>query len=150
MLMALKRFLPVLLFLFTMSMQAQAQFREILYATIHTDSVLSLHIDLLDSAQVFTWHNSAIFIETEVTMSGCPESLLRHVAKDGRYALVSKTAGDKMTIVQTKVRPVLNGPKGSCDEWVKHRIYIPADFVVAGRGDWVRSEPHSKTTLNYE
>jgi hypothetical protein len=142
--------LPLLLLTSLICLQAKAQFREFRYTTVLADSALQLQIRLLDSIEIFPWYNSAVLIETEVNMSGCPESLLRHVAGDGRYTLVGSHTSEKISFVQEKPRGVLNGPKGPCDEVIRHRIYIPADFESAGKGKWTRSEPHSKTTINYD
>lgn len=128
---------------------ANAQVREVLFNSFPADSVTSIKFNMQDSTVIHGWHNSAIFIETEVTMSGCPESLLKHAVGQGRYIVETLREGQKITLKHQHNRPQINYPRGSCTEVVVHRIYLPGDFKMVDPTEWKRSDELSKSTLNY-
>lgn len=127
-----------------------AQFREVIYTSVPADTVTQVKLNLQDSFEIVTWYNSAIFIETRVLMNGCPESLLKHVSKDGRYDLDHLRAETTMTFSQTSDRKVISYPKGTCEEIVKYKFYIPSDFEEVSPTEFIRKSEVSKTTLNYD
>lgn len=129
---------------------AQAQFREVIYTSIPADTATQIKFELSDSFEIVTWYNSALFIETRILMSGCPESLLKHVAEDGRYDLEYLRVESTMTFSQPSLRKVISYPKGACEEVVTYKFYIPADFEQVGPTEFIRKSEVSKTTLNYD
>ena len=129
---------------------AHAQFREVLYTSIPADSVSMIKLELRDSFEVVSWYNSAVFLETRILMGGCPESLLQHVAADGRYNLEYLRLDSIMTFSQSSDRKVISYPKGACEEVVKYKFYIPTDFEQVGPTEFIRKSEVSKTTLNYD
>ena len=139
----------ILINVFIGCVTADAQVREVLFTSFPADSVTSIKFNMQDSTMIHGWHNSAIFIETEVTMSGCPESLLKHAVSQGRYIVEAVREGQKITLKHLPNRPQINYPRGTCTEVVVHRIYLPGDFKMVNPTEWKRSDELSKSTLNY-
>ncbi len=129
---------------------SNAQVREMMFNSFPADSVLQVKFDFQDSLVVHSWHNSAIFIETEVIMTGCPESLLKHAMAKGRYRIEANRMNQTLILKQSELtRAPINYPKGTCDELVLHRIYLPTDFKTQDHLEWHRSDEVSKSTINY-
>ena len=128
---------------------AQGQLRRVLHQSIPADSVAILHLTITDSTTVQTWHNSAIFIESAVSLAHCQEGIFRHVIDKGRYALNAQREGSTMTLVQAvPERAHLTSPQGPCDETIVHRIYIPRGFEAMADGTWQRTTEINRSTLN--
>lgn len=127
-----------------------AQSREVVFTSFPADSVTHLTLEAPDSIVVRTWHNSAIFVESEIILSGCASHILRHTVENGRYALQARREGTRLSVVaQSNDRGGFNTPRGYCEEKVLHRIFIPADFAPDETGGWIRTEEKSRTTINY-
>lgn len=126
-----------------------AQLRQILYTTIPADSILNIRFDLDDEYRVKPWHNSSVFIETEVVLATCQEGVFDHVVAKGRYAIASVSQSPKLIIRQgVPKRAGLTSPKGPCDETIIHRIYVPDDFREVDSQQWSRSENLNRSTIN--
>lgn len=140
----------LMLFLVLQTLDASAQFRETAFSSFPADSMCRVELKIPDSVLVRSWHNSAIFVETEVLMDGCSESTLKHTVSQGRYALLDQRQGPNMVF-----RPAVNRqgglttPRGYCAETVTYRIYLPADFYEESPGVWVREFELNKSTINY-
>jgi hypothetical protein len=138
------------LLLVLQTLQVSAQFRETAFSSFPADSMCRIELQIPDSLVVHSWHNSAIFVETEVLMDGCSESTLKHTVSQGRYALLDQRQGPNMVF-----RPAVNRqgglttPRGFCTETVTYRIYLPSDFYEESPGVWVREFERNKSTINY-
>jgi hypothetical protein len=136
--------------LLSLSYTSQAQVREVLFNSYPADSATSVTFNFQDSLIIYSWHNSAIFIETEVVMTGCPESLLKHAVAKGRYRVDADRADQTLTLKQSELsRAPINYPKGTCEELILHRVYLPTDFKTTDQLEWHRAEEVSKSTINY-
>lgn len=129
---------------------SNAQVREVLFTSYPADSAMMVTCNFQDSILIYSWHNSAIFIETEVVMSGCPESLLKHAIAKGRYRIDADRVDQTLTLKQSELsRAPINYPKGTCEEMILHRIYLPTDFKTKDQQEWHRTDEVSKSTINY-
>lgn len=138
------------LLLFLQSFPVQAQFRETVFSSFPADSVSRIELRIPDSLVLRSWHNSAVFVETEVLMDGCSESTLKHTVSLGRYALLDQREGTGIVFLPAVDRKGgLSTPRGYCAETVTYRIYLPSDFREESPGVWVRSEERNKSTINY-
>lgn len=128
---------------------AFGQLRQILYTTIPADSILDIRFDLDDDYRVKPWHNSSVFIETEVVLATCQEGIFDHVVAKGRYAMVASSQPPRLIIRQgVPKRAGLTSPKGPCDETIIHRIYVPDDFREVDARQWSRPENLNRSTIN--
>lgn len=128
---------------------AFGQLRQILYTTIPADSILNIRIVMDDDVQVKPWHNSSVFIETEVVLATCQEGIFDHVVAKGRYAVMSTSQPPQLVIRQgVPKRAPLTSPKGPCDETIIHRIYVPDDFRELDGKQWSRPENLNRSTIN--
>ncbi|MCF8239165.1 MAG: hypothetical protein K9I85_13475 [Saprospiraceae bacterium] len=132
-----------------LSLPASGQLRQILYTSVPGDSILTLQIDLQDSFSVHTWHNSAVFIESEIVLATCQDGIFKYVVEQGRYALKSVSKAPSLSISQAiPKRAGLTSQNGPCDETIHHRIFIPSDFVMENNRRWTRKESLNKSTIN--
>lgn len=135
--------------IFVFSMVVSGQGREKIFAHFVADSITVIDLNFKDSVVIDTWHNSAVFVETSIVMTGCPENTLKHLIKQGRYDAIAEKSETTMSIRAAKSpRDVLNTPRGTCIEEVVYKIYIPADFESTSNVKWVRREEKSRTTIN--
>lgn len=126
------------------------QTREVIFTSFPADSVSRIILEIPDSLVVQTWFNTAVFVETEITMSGCPENTLKHTIGQGRYALQQTRENGTLRLrPAVERRGGLTTPRGYCEEQVLFRIYVPADFNALDVRNWEREEETSKTTINY-
>lgn len=140
----------LLLMLLSGAFRADSQVRELVFTSFPADSVLQVSVDIADSVEVRSWHNSAIFVETQVDMTVCSENLLKAAVEKGRYGVAGSRTGQGIVLKQADMkRVVLNSPKGACGELVVHRIYLPVGFKPGGDRVWSRPEDSNKTTINY-
>lgn len=132
------------------STAVDAQVREVIFSSFPADSMLQVRMETTDSVEVRTWNNSAIFVETQVDMTGCSENLLKAAVEKGRYRMDASRSAQGILLRQADSKRVtLNSPKGACGETVIHKVYLPVGFRSAGDRLWSRPEDTNKTTLNY-
>lgn len=137
----------MLIFAFSVALSGQG--REKIFAHFIADSITIIDLIFKDSVVIETWHNSAVFVETSIIMTGCPENTLKHLIKQGRYDAIAEKSETTMAIRAAKSpRDVLNTPRGTCLEEIIYKIYIPADFESDSAVKWVRKEEKSRTTIN--
>ena len=104
-----------------------------IYQVFDVDSVKTVHLDIADIYDIFSWAGSTILVETNVQLShGSPE-ILDYLIKEGRYDLAMDTIAMPEVKIYTKMpdrkKKRVKTPDGEITEIPAAKIFVPDTFT---------------------
>jgi len=122
-----------LLILLSATRAAHGQMERTIYQVFDVDSVKTVHLDIADIYDIFSWAGSTILVETNVQLShGSPE-ILDYLIKEGRYDLAMDTIAMPEVKIYTKMpdrkKKRVKTPDGEITEIPAAKIFVPDTFT---------------------
>ncbi len=117
--------------------QIQQTFHEVMEVS---DSVEIITYEFYDSLEVKAWPNNNLMMEIIVSHTNSTDPLMKALFKGGRYALKpEKNLPNLKLRFKLRHRGIIDVPgRGTVDEKVMIRLFIPDSFVESKPGEWTR------------
>jgi len=135
------KFVKLFLLLVTISFSTGlfGQLKETVHQTFEIDEAQSINLDLAGDFEIVKWAGNTLMSKTYIELSDARPSILNYYLKDGRYELEGNASGDSFSLVaKDKNRRPIKYKNLTCYEYTKVVIYVPDDFVEAGKTSLVR------------
>ena len=115
------------------SYSAQAQMERTIYQVFDVDSVKTVHLDIADLYQIYSWAGSTILIETNIQLSHGSAEILDYLIKEGRYDVDMDTIVMPEVKIYTKMpdrkKKRVKTPDGEITEIPEAKIFVPDTFT---------------------
>ena len=119
-----------------------AQVEKTFFQTFNiADGTRHIHIETPDSFELRSWNGVQLMVETIVRLDGGTMDLLGFVIKDGRFSLDETNDSGNLNFKAHQPKRMLLKNQGTvCREKIKILMYVPEEFDVNSRTDFVRKE----------
>lgn len=119
------------LILLTLSLAANAQSAEKTFSkSFNTDGKGTITLDLPGAIDLKVWDNPSIRIGITVSIPTGNQSMLGELANIGRYNLVSKSAGDVLTIQAPNMLKPIKLKGEALRETFTFVVFVPKDLTI--------------------
>jgi hypothetical protein len=117
--------------------QIQQTFHEVMEIS---DSVELITYEFYDSLEVNAWPNNNLMMEIIVSHTNSTDALMKALFKGGRYALKPEKSLPSLKLrFKLRHRGIIDVPgRGTVDEKVMIRLFIPDSFAEVKPGEWTR------------
>lgn len=133
------KYIPALVFCFSLPFSALGQLQKILHQTFEVDSFAVIQLDVYGEYQVELWAGNNIMTETSIKLYQASEGILNHLVEAKRYDLETEKEGQLIKLFSVdKERPPIKTHKGECSEVINLRIFVPDSFGKTAEHSWSR------------
>ncbi|MBK8193613.1 MAG: hypothetical protein IPK76_10550 [Lewinellaceae bacterium] len=120
-----------LVILLALALSATAQSVEKTFSkSFNTDGKGTISLDLPGAIDLKVWDNPTIRISITISIPSGSEAMLGELANVGRYNLISKSAGDVLTIASPNTQKQIRIKGEELRETITYVVFVPKDLTI--------------------
>lgn len=128
-----RRFLLLVILCGIFYSNSQAQMVRTLYQMFQADSVKTIHLEISDIYEIYTWAGNSVLIETTIKLGNGSKEILDFLIKNGRYDVAMDSTSQEEIRLYTKMpdrnKNKLKTPAGEVTEIPEAKIFVPDSFI---------------------